>query len=131
MPEPVIEAPPKARAAASVEPPADAAAEPAAQAPVKRSGSRRATAPEASSAPVDPQREAQKVLQRAMQARQNDDVDGWVVASALKQQIKRLDAGFDEKKLGYKSFTDFIKASPSLVELQEDGQNRRVRLKSR
>jgi uncharacterized protein (TIGR00288 family) len=82
-------------------------------------------------ATADPQREARKVLQRAMEARKNDDVDGWVVASALKQQIKRLDAGFDEKKLGFKSFTDFIKANPSLVELQEDGQNRRVRLKSR
>ena len=63
-----------------------------------------------------------------MEARKSDDVDGWVVASALKQQIKRLDAGFDEKKLGFKSFTDFIKTNPSLVELQEDGQNRRVRL---
>jgi uncharacterized protein (TIGR00288 family) len=78
----------------------------------------------------DPQREARKILQRAMEARKNDDVDGWVVASSLKQQIKRLDAGFDEKKLGFKSFTDFIKANSSLVELQEDGQARRVRARS-
>jgi uncharacterized protein (TIGR00288 family) len=91
---------------------------------------RRASA-EASVTAADPQREARTVLQRAMEARKNDDVDGWVVASALKQQIKRLDAGFDEKKLGFKSFTDFIKANASLVELQEDGQNRRVRLRSR
>lgn len=108
--EPVVEpvaAPVKTRAAASKQP---AFVEPSA---------------------ADPQRDAHKVLQRAMEARKNDDVDGWVVASALKQQIKRLDAGFDEKKLGYKSFTDFIKANPSLVELQEDGQNRRVRLLDR
>jgi uncharacterized protein (TIGR00288 family) len=94
--------------------------------PAKRT--RRASA-EATTA--DPQRDSHAVLQRAMEARKNDDVDGWVVASALKQQIKRLDAGFDEKKLGFKSFTDFIKANASIVELQEDGQNRRVRLKSR
>lgn len=110
-----------------VEPPAGAVVEP--EAPVKRPA-RRASA-EASVTAADPQREASKVLQRAVEARKNDDVDGWVVASALKQQIKRLDAGFDEKKLGFKSFTDFIKANGSLVELQEDGQNRRVRLKSR
>ena len=79
----------------------------------------------------DPRTEAQKVLIRALAARKNDDVDGWVVASALKQQIKRLDAGFDEKKLGYKSFTDFIKANSSLVQLEEDGQNRRVRAHDR
>ena len=79
----------------------------------------------------DPRTEAQKVLIRALAARKNDDVDGWVVASALKQQIKRLDAGFDEKKLGYRSFTDFIKANSSLVQLEEDGQNRRVRAHDR
>jgi len=79
----------------------------------------------------DPKNEARKVLIRALAARKNDDVDGWVVASALKQQIKRLDAGFDEKKLGYKSFTDFIKANSSLVQLEEDGQNRRVRAHDR
>ena len=101
--------------------------EPAAEPePAKRA--RRASA---AATTADPQRDSHAVLQRAMEARKNDDVDGWVVASALKQQIKRLDAGFDEKKLGFKSFTDFIKANASIVELQEEGQNRRVRLKSR
>ena len=81
-------------------------------------------------ASADPKRDARKLLVRALRAR-NDDVDGWVMASTLKSQMKRLDAAFDEKKAGYKSFTDFIKANPSLAELEEDGQNRRVRLKSR
>ncbi|CAN5307104.1 NYN domain-containing protein [soil metagenome] len=103
---------------------------PAVDAPVARA-SKQPKFVEPTTETADPQRDAQKVLQRAMEARKNDDVDGWVVASSLKQQIKRLDAGFDEKKLGFKSFTEFIKAHPSLVELQEDGQNRRVRLKAR
>ena len=115
----------------AVDAPAEPIAEPVVEAAPAKSRSRRASAPEASTAAADPQRDVQAVLRRAVQARENDDVDGWVVASALKQQIKRLDAGFDEKKLGYKSFTDFIKANPELVELQEDGQNRRVRLRSR
>ena len=104
---------------------------PVAEAPRAKAATAARTPDFVEPASADPQRDAGKVLQRAMEARKNDDVDGWVVASALKQQIKRLDAGFDEKKLGFKSFTDFIKANASLVELQEDGQNRRVRLKSR
>lgn len=102
--------------------------EPVVEPEVQTKRPRRASAEQTA---TDPQRDPHAVLQRAMEARKNDDVDGWVVASALKQQIKRLDAGFDEKKLGFKSFTDFIKANASIVELQEDGQNRRVRLRSR
>jgi len=79
----------------------------------------------------DPQRGARRLLNKALLARSGDDVDGWVMASALKQQMKRLDAGFDEKTLGYKSFTDFIKANGSIAEIQEDGQIHRVRSRTR
>ena len=44
--------------------------------------------------------------------------------------MKRLDASFDEKRIGFKSFTDFVKSVPA-VELQEDGQVRRVRLRGK
>ncbi|MEA9998105.1 MULTISPECIES: NYN domain-containing protein [unclassified Cryobacterium] len=76
-------------------------------------------------------KEARKLLMRALRGRANDDVDGWMAASALKQQMKRLDPGFDEKKIGFKSFTDFLKAQRSIAELQEDGQSRRARLRNR
>jgi uncharacterized protein (TIGR00288 family) len=79
----------------------------------------------------DPKKDARKLLMRALRGRANDDVDGWMAASALKQQMKRLDAGFDEKKIGFKSFSDFVKAQGSLAELQEDGMARRVRLRDR
>jgi len=79
----------------------------------------------------DPQRGARRLLNKALLARSGDDVDGWVMASALKQQMKRLDAGFDEKTLGYTSFTDFIKANKSIAEIQEDGQIHRVRSRTR
>ncbi|MFM9877164.1 MAG: NYN domain-containing protein [Rhodoglobus sp.] len=91
-------------------------------------------APPATAEPVapDPKRDAIELMVRALRVRRGDDnVDGWVAASALKQQMKRLDAGFDEKKIGYKSFTDFVKAQSADAELQEDGQARRVRLKER
>ena len=80
----------------------------------------------------DPKRDANELMVRALRVRRGDDnVDGWVAASGLKQQMKRLDASFDEKKIGYKSFTDFVKAQSDIVDLQEDGQARRVRLKER
>jgi len=79
----------------------------------------------------DPAKEARKLLMRALRGRANDDVDGWMAASALKQQMKRLDPGFDEKKIGFKSFTDFLKAQRSIAELQEDGMARRARLRNR
>jgi len=79
----------------------------------------------------DPAKEARTLLVRALRGRANDDVDGWMAASALKQQMKRLDPGFDEKKIGFKSFTDFLKAQRSIAELQEDGMARRARLRNR
>jgi len=79
----------------------------------------------------DPAKEARTLLVRALRGRANDDVDGWMAASALKQQMKRLDPGFDEKKIGFKSFTDFLKAQRSVAELQEDGMARRARLRNR
>ena len=91
-----------------------------------------ASTPVIEPAEPDPKRDATELLVRALRVRRTDDnVDGWVAASALKQQMKRLDPGFDEKKIGSKSFTDFVKAQADVAELQEDGQARRVRLRDR
>jgi hypothetical protein len=76
----------------------------------------------------DPQAEATHLLERALRVGRN--VDDWMPASAVKQQMKRLESSFDEKTLGYKSFTDFVKSREGVADLQEDGQNRSVRLKS-
>lgn len=96
---------------------------------------RRAKAPatKAAAAPppaADPKKAARALLIKALRVSPTSD-DGWVVASALKQQMKRLDASFDEKKIGFKSFTDFVKTSNAQVELREDGQARSVRLRDR
>ena len=79
---------------------------------------------------ADPRKVARSALVRALKVSQTTD-DGWVNASPLKQQIKRLDTSFDEKKIGFKSFTDYLKAEKSLVELEESGLVRRVRLRDR
>ena len=86
--------------------------------------------PAAEEAPRDLKKEAATLIVRALRVRRPGDVDEWLEASALKRQMKRLDASFDEKRIGFKSFTDFVKSVPA-VELQEDGQVRRVRLRGK
>ncbi len=80
------------------------------------------SSPEPEAAP-DPQALATNLLERALRVGRNtDNVDDWLAASALKSQMKRLESSFDEKTLGFKSFTDFVKVRGKLVELREDGQ---------
>lgn len=88
-----------------------------------------ATTPVVEATP-DARKVARAALVKALRVAPTSD-DGWVNASPLKEQIKRLDTSFDEKKIGFKSFTDFLKAEKPLVELQEDGLSRRVRLRDR
>jgi hypothetical protein len=80
----------------------------------------------------DPQADATALLERALKVgRRRDDVDDWLAASAVKSQMKRLESSFDEKTLGFKSFTDFIRSRDAVAEMREDGQNRSVRLRDR
>ena len=120
-PEPVVIPEPEAAE--------DAAADAPAAAPAK-AGRRRASAPAtaAEPPPTDPKQDAADLLGRALRVRRSGDVDEWVEASVLKRQMKRLDASFDEKRIGFKSFTDFLKSVPS-VEVRQDGQTRSVRLR--
>lgn len=97
----------------SATPPATEPAEPAAAEPAR-----------------DPAKEAADLVVRALRVSRPRAVDEWLEASALKAQMKRLDASFDEKRIGFKSFTDFVRSVPAL-ELQEEGQVRRVRLRAK
>jgi hypothetical protein len=55
------------------------------------------------------------------------DSDGWSAASAVKNQMKRLNPQFAEKSLGFESFTEFVKSRSGQVEVREDGQQRWLR----
>lgn len=79
---------------------------------------------------ADPAKDAAELVTRALRVSRPRAVDEWLEASALKAQMKRLDASFDEKRIGFKSFTDFVRSVPA-VELQEEGQVRRVRLRAK
>jgi uncharacterized LabA/DUF88 family protein len=111
-----------------------AAAEAPAELPKRRS--RRVTVPafsdiiEPEVEVKDPQVAATEALVRALQiGHAKGDADDWLHTAAIKQQMKRMDPSFNEKALGYRSFSDFLKSRGELVELQEDGQNRMIRLR--
>ena len=84
---------------------------------------------ETSSETATTKRAASALLVRALRlVHEADDAD-WAHASALKQQMKRLDPAFNEKALGYNSFTSFLKSRANIVELDESTQTRLVRLR--
>lgn len=56
--------------------------------------------------------------------------DEWHMSTQVKNQMLRLDPAFSEKALGFTSFTAFVKSRSKLVELQENGLERKLRLKS-
>ena len=60
---------------------------------------------------------------------EKDDAD-WLHNSAVKAQMKRMDPSFNEKSLGYRSFSDFLRSHADLVELEESSTTRMVRLRS-
>ncbi|RIX28850.1 NYN domain-containing protein [Amnibacterium setariae] len=79
----------------------------------------------------DPQVGATALLQRALRLghdRGGDDAD-WLHNSQVKEQMKRLDPSFSERRLGYRSFSDFLRSRGELVDLDESSTARLVRLK--
>ncbi|MCS0500534.1 NYN domain-containing protein [Protaetiibacter mangrovi] len=133
--------------ASAPEPDAAPAAEPApatASAPKKAPAAKKTAAPTIAPLATDPfisptdgadgtvsDREATRLLVRALEFAhtKNEDAE-WLNASGVKSQIKRLNPSFNEKSLGFSSFTDFVKSRGNLAEVQVDGQQRRIRLRS-
>ena len=75
------------------------------------------------------QRAATNLLRRAVELGQSkDDVD-WVASSGVKTQMLRMDPTFQEKPLGYPTFTSFLKSRGNVIELKEDGLQRFIRLR--
>ena len=56
------------------------------------------------------------------------DDDEWLHANVVKAQMKRMDPSFNEKSLGYRSFTDFVTAHQELAQMRVEGQARLIRL---
>ncbi|MBI4900124.1 MAG: NYN domain-containing protein, partial [Actinobacteria bacterium] len=74
---------------------------------------------------------AGQLLQRALRLAHDKDEDAeWLDSSSVKNQLLRMDPAFNEKELGYGSFSDFA-SSFKFVELDTTQQVRRIRLRRR
>ncbi|MET4059860.1 uncharacterized LabA/DUF88 family protein [Arthrobacter sp. UYP6] len=79
---------------------------------------------------IDPQTVATELLLRALQiGHAKGDADEWLNTGTIKNQMRRMDPSFNEKPLGYRSFTDFLSSHNDLVELEESGPQRLIRLR--
>ena len=74
---------------------------------------------------------ATDLLVKAMQLAQSKDDDEWQPTSGIKSQMLRLDPTFQERALGFKSFTDFAQSLPDVVELDDGTTLRKMRLRSK
>lgn len=74
----------------------------------------------------DPQEQATRLLERALRLSDPGDAE-WLHSSAVKTYMRRMDPSFSEKTLGFRSFSDFLKANDDIAELEETGHERLVR----
>lgn len=51
------------------------------------------------------------------------------MAAAVKQQMKRMNPKFNEKALGFSTFSELLKSRPKRVEMKEEVQTRLLRLR--
>jgi hypothetical protein len=119
--------------------PADAAA--TSEAPTEGRARRRAN-PKASSDTTTSSAPSKRAKQAAQQAASalltralrlghaKDDAD-WLVSSSVKNQMLRMDPSFQESALGYKNFTEFLKSRHNIVQVEEEGQLRKLRLRGK
>ncbi|HAM26182.1 MAG TPA: hypothetical protein DCP11_05590 [Microbacteriaceae bacterium] len=81
------------------------------------------------SKPLSEKDAATELLVRALQLSQAKNDDEWLSSAAAKSQMLRMDPTFQERALGYKSFTDFVRSLEHRIELDEKHPSRRMRLR--
>jgi hypothetical protein len=76
------------------------------------------------------ERVARRLLTRALELLAAKNDEDWQPSGAVKNQMLRMDPTFQERAIGFSSFSDFVKSEGSLVELDETHPSRRIRLRS-
>ncbi len=83
--------------------------------------------------PVEPTsgaRNPSRLLLKALELLRAKNDEEWQPSGAVKNQMLRMDPSFQERRLGFSSFTEFVKSRGGVVELDESGMNRmRIRPK--
>ena len=97
----------------------------------RRTTSRRASKPQeaAEPEPVDRNLSATELLVRALRVGQSTSDEEWLHSGGVKSQIMRMDPTFSEKRLGFKSFSDFVKSREAQVEIAKGSPAGRIKLR--
>lgn len=77
----------------------------------------------------NPQRQASKLLVRALRLGHAKEDQEWLHSPTVKNQMLRMDPTFSEKALGYTSFTNFVKSRGNIAELDDTTAVRKLRLR--
>lgn len=70
-----------------------------------------------------------RLLLKALELLRAKNDQEWQGSSAVKNQMLRMDPSFQERRLGFATFTDFLKSRGGVVELDETPGNNRVRIR--
>ena len=70
-----------------------------------------------------------RLLLKAMELLRAKNDQEWQASGAVKNQMMRMDPSFQERRLGFGSFTDFVKSRAGVVELDEAGGSNRSRIR--
>jgi uncharacterized protein (TIGR00288 family) len=80
-------------------------------------------------APAGTTRNPGRLLLKALELLRAKNDQEWQDSSAVKNQMLRMDPSFQERRLGFATFTDFLKSRGGVVELDETPGNNRVRIR--
>ncbi|MFE6253781.1 NYN domain-containing protein [Agromyces sp. NPDC057865] len=103
------------------------AAPDAAQSP--KSGGAASAPAEPTPPAAPPTRNPGRLLLKALELLRARNDQEWQPSGAVKNQMQRMDPSFQERKLGFGSFSDFVKSRAGVVELDEAGNRIRIRPK--
>ncbi|BDZ54521.1 hypothetical protein GCM10025870_15940 [Agromyces marinus] len=70
-----------------------------------------------------------RLLLKALELLRAKSDDEWQPSGAVKNQMMRMDPSFQERRLGFASFTEFLKSRGGVVELDESPGQNRVRIR--
>ncbi|MEF3402780.1 NYN domain-containing protein [Agromyces sp. CCNWLW203] len=69
-------------------------------------------------------RNPSRLLLKALELLHSKNDEEWQSSSTVKNQMMRMDPSFQERRLGFASFTEFLKSRGGVVELDETGRGR-------
>lgn len=86
-------------------------------------------APAPDEAPSGGTRNPSRLLLKALELMRAKNDEEWQASGAVKNQMLRMDPTFQERRLGFASFSEFLKSRGGVIEIDEAGNRIRLRPK--